>query len=110
MRAQGYFSLDDLSYAVFESNGKLSPLANPDSGAKSPSVPLLLINQGKINQKNINLIKDDEKNVKQFVKENGATLKQTEVLTIDGNGRAYFKVKNQKYRIVNYPLKGGVQW
>ena len=110
MRAQGYFSLDDLSYAVFESNGKLSPLENPDSGAKSPSVPLLLINQGKINQKNISLIKDDEKNVKQFVKENGATLKQTEVLTIDGNGRAYFKVKNQKYRILSYPLKGGVQW
>lgn len=110
MRALGYFSLDDLSYAIFESNGKLSPLENPEKNDASPSVPLLLVNEGKLNLKNISLIKDDKDRVEQFVKNNGAKLKSTEILTVDGNGRAYFKQQNQKYRILDYPLKGGVKW
>lgn len=110
MRAQGYFSLDDLSYAIFESNGKLSPLENSERGASSPSVPLLLINEGKINLKNASLMHEDKEKVEKFIKDNGEKLEHTEILTVDGNGRAYFKLKNQKYRILNYPLKGGVKW
>ena len=30
MRSSGYFSLDDVEYAIFESNGKLSPMENND--------------------------------------------------------------------------------
>ena len=110
MRALGYFSLDDLSYAIFESNGKLSPLENDNKNNLSPSVPLLLVNEGKINQKNINLIHDQKSSVKEFLNSNGTKLELTEVLTVDGNGRAYLKTKNQKYRILDYPLKDGVKW
>ena len=46
MRALGYFSLDDLSYAIFESNGKLSPLENPEKIISSPSVHMLIVNDG----------------------------------------------------------------
>ncbi|MBE5753953.1 MAG: DUF421 domain-containing protein [Clostridiales bacterium] len=110
MRSAGYFSLDDVSYAIFESNGKLSTLENPSRESQQKSVPLLIINDGKINSKNVSLIKSDDALVKDFIQKNGCVLKKTEVLTVDGNGRAYLKVKNQSYKILNFELSKGVKW
>ena len=110
MRSQGYFSLDDLSYAIFESNGKLSPLENPERNSTAKSVPLLIVSEGKINKKNIDLIKSDQSSVKNFIDKNGGSLKKTEIMTLDGNGRVYLKNKNQKYKILEFKLKEGVKW
>ena len=110
MRSQGYFSLDDLDYAIFESNGKLSALENTERQETPSSMPILLVNNGKLLGKNLKVIKDDEENLKSFINELGGTLKSTEALTVDGNGRAYFKKKNEKFRILTYPLRQGVKW
>ncbi len=110
MRSQGYFSLDDLDYAIFESNGKLSALENSEREKTPSSMPILLVNNGKLLGKNLKVINDDEENLKSFIKEIGGTLKTTEALTIDGNGRAYFKKKNEKFRILQFPLRQGVKW
>ena len=110
MRAQGYFSLDDLSYAIFESNGKLSPLENPNRENQNCSVPMLIVNDGKIDKKNLELIHSDQNSVVDFIKNNGGTLKSTEILTLDGNGRVYFKSKKQKYKILKFNLQEGVRW
>ena len=109
MRAQGYFSLDDLDYAIFESNGKLSALQNSEKTAEQ-SMPILVINNGKILNKNLRALEDDEDALKEFLKNNGANLKNTEVLTVDGNGRAYLQRKNQKFVIVQYPIKESAKW
>ncbi|MBQ9486160.1 MAG: DUF421 domain-containing protein [Clostridia bacterium] len=112
MRAQGYFSLDDLDYAVFESNGKLSAFENTArKETETPSsFPLLIVNKGKILNKNSAILNDDAAIIKKFLAEHGASLKNTEVLTVDGNGRAYFKKKNEKFKILNYPLKKEITW
>ena len=110
MRSQGYFSLDDLDYAIFESNGKLSALENSERQEASSSMPILLVNNGKLLGKNLKVLKDDEEKIKRFIRDLGGTLKSTEALTVDGNGRAYFKKKNEKFRILTYPLRQGVKW
>ena len=110
MRSQGYFSFDDLSYAIFESNGKLSPLENAQKSEQTNSVALLIIDNGKISKKNLSLIHADEQEVCSYIKSQGATLKKTEVMTIDGNGRVYFKQKGEKYKILHYQLKENVKW
>lgn len=110
MRGAGYFSLDDLSYAIYESNGKLSSLENPNRSGASPSIPLLVIDNGKINDKNLYFIDGEKPNLKEFLKEQNATLKSVEVMTVDGNGRVYFKKKNSKYQILSYPVKESVKW
>ena len=110
MRSQGYFSLDDVDYAIFESNGKLSALESAEREKTPSSMPILIINNGKLLGKNLKVLQDDEEKLKSFVAQNGATLKNTEALTVDGNGRAYLKKKNEKFRILSYPLKHGVQW
>ncbi len=110
MRSQGYFSLDDLDYAIFESNGKLSAFENPERRDAPSSMPILIVDNGKLQVKNIKVLQDEEENVKRFIIDSGATPKTTEVLTVDGNGRAYFKKKNEKFVIARYPLKEGVKW
>ena len=113
MRTQGYFSLDDVDYAVFESNGKLSAMAKPNAisgNSENQSMPLLLVSDGKLNNKNSQLINVCADDVNAFLKRNGTTLKQTEVLTVDGNGRSYVKEKNKKYRILKFELPEGKEW
>ena len=110
MRALGYFSLDDLSYAIFESNGKLSPMENVKREEKPTSLPLLVIDDGKIIKENLSVINSTQSKITEFIERQGAKLKNTEVLTIDGNGRAYFKQKKQKYKILEFALSEGIKW
>lgn len=110
MRTQGYFSLDDLDYAVFESNGKLSGLVNSERTNAPSSLPILLVNNGKINKKNSALIKTTDSELCAFIKDNGGNLKNTEVLTVDGDGRVYVKQKGERFKILTLKLPKGVQW
>ena len=110
MRSAGYFSLDDVEYAIFESNGKLSALQKKEETNYSPSIPLLLVSDGTINKTNLKIIDSNIQEVENFIKQQNVSLKNTEVLTVDGNGRVYFKGKNQKYKILNMPLRENIKW
>lgn len=110
MRALGYFSLDDLNYAIFESNGKLSPMENKDRSALPSSLPLLVVNKGKLIMENLSKLKSSKQEIIDFLDTKNCRLKTTEVLTIDGNGRSYLKPKNKTYFICSYALKEGVKW
>lgn len=109
MRAQGYFSLDDLRYAIFESNGKLSALEN-SSNSKGENIPLLIIDSGKVNKNNLNIINSNEDTLKEYLQTHNSTVKNVEVMTLDGAGRVYLKIKNQKYKILQFQLQEGVKW
>ena len=110
MRSQGYFSLDDLSYAIFESNGKLSSMEKADRDKNNKSVPLLIVNEGKMNGKNLTLMKAEKTDIINFIEKQGSSLNKTEIMTVDGNGRVYLKCKKEKYKIALFPLKEGVKW
>ena len=110
MRSAGYFSLDDLDYAIFESNGKLSALESQNQQSRSRSLPVVLVNDGKISNGNCKLIHTDKQGVLDFLKSKGKNLKSTEVLTVDGDGRAYLKSKNKRFEILQYDLGEKTQW
>ena len=110
LRTAGYFTLDDVSYAIYETNGSLSAMPNSKKTMGNSSIPLLIVAEGKIEHHNLKLIDCDKDNILAFIKMQNSTLKKTEVLTIDGDGRVYFKEKNKKYRITNFKLKEGACW
>ena len=110
LRTQGLFSLDDVDYAVFESNGKLSVMQKQKENSTPTSIPLLIVDDGKINKKNLELIGINHEEITNFLRNNDGKLTQTEVLTIDGNGKSYLKEKNQKYRILKFEIPKGVSW
>ncbi len=110
LRTAGYFTLDDVSYAIYETNGSLSAMPNSKKMDGANSVPLLIVAEGKIEHHNLKLIACNKDEVLQFIKKQNTSLKKTEVLTIDGDGRVYFKEKNKKYRITFFKLKEGACW
>ena len=108
MRSQGYFSLDAVDYAIFEANGKLSALVRTNYENDNPSIPLLLVNEGRVDKSNAEKLKITDGELNEFLLNNDCSLKKTEILTVDGNGRVYFQKSNEKYKILYYKLKDGV--
>ncbi len=110
MRTAGYFSFDDLKYAVFESNGQLSAFENPEKEDSPLSLPVLIVNEGRAVRRNFAVVGTTEEGLKGFLEKIGAKMKTVEVLTVDGNGRGYLKRKNERYEIVRFPLGEGNSW
>lgn len=112
MRNLGYFSLDSVDYAIYESSGKLSAVAKEENKNSSPSsLPVVLVKGGKPFYKNLNVANLTIDDVNKIALKNGVkTIKNVDVLTIDGNGNYYVQQKGKKYQTGNFPLKGGVKW
>ena len=96
MRSLGYFYFDDLKFAIFESNGKLSALEN-DRQSANKDLPYLLVNDGKIVKDNFAKLNVTPESVKEQTRIK--SFKNVEVLTMTSCGRVYLQTKGDKYRI-----------
>ena len=108
LRNTGNFSLDSVFYAIYESNGKLSVLENEQK--ENTGLPLLIVQEGKINKKNLSLVGLDESFVDKQTEKNYCKTADVEVLTLDGSGKIYFKKKNSKYAVYRENLPDGAGW
>ena len=109
MRTQGYFSLDDLDYAIFEANGNLSALAKADKKGSS-SLAILLVSDGKINKPGLEKSRLGRLFVADFLLQRDTPLKDVSVLTVDNTGKIYFQRKNRRYEILSTVLPEEAQW
>ena len=99
LRSSGYFSLDDVEYALYESNGTFSALAKKDKAETPPSIPVLLISEGKFNATNLSLTGRDKEYFLEKLRGQGFNeQKKLLAVTVDGNGRIYAQAKGQKYK------------
>ena len=100
LRSLGYFSFDEVDYAIFESNGKLSALKSKNDS--NQTLPLLLIGDGKI-QKNNFLVRQVTLNeLNEKLDNKLKKIKNVEVLTMDEKGRIYLKMRGKKFEILQY--------
>lgn len=110
MRTQGYFSLDDVDYAIYEANGNLSALEKQKKEGYVPALSVLLISDGKINKSAAENTRLGESFVTDFLKKQNALLKDVAVMTADSNGRIYFQKRGEKYKICRETLPKEAQW
>ena len=111
MRSAGYFSLDDLDYAIFESNGKLSAKEKENYEKNGSGLPLLVICEVKFIENNLSFLRFTHSEILKIINAHGAkNEKPVGVMTIDGGGKTYFQKENEKYEIFNVKLKEGVKW
>ena len=112
MRGLGYFSLDSVDYAIYESNGKLSAVQSENTGEYSPSsLPILLVKGGKPFEKNLQIASLSVNDVISIANKEGISrLKNVDVLTIDGDGKYYIQQDGREYKTGNFALKGGTKW
>ena len=99
LRVEGYFSLDAVDYALYEAEGTFSALPNPNYQTKQNSLPVLLIHDGKIDEKNVALTGRTPSYFLDIVKQHGCKkLKELLVLTVDGNGKVYMQKRGEKFK------------
>ena len=106
LRAAGYFSLDCIDYALYESNGTFSALPKENYEQMQTSLPLVIIDNGKFNGKNLALTGLGQEYFEGILREQGVGKhKNVLVLTADGEGKIYLQEKKEKFRTfrVQYP-------
>lgn len=99
LRSLGYFSFEEVDYAIFESNGKLSALKS-DKRA-SGGLPLLIIDNGKVQKNNLTKLQVDFSELKRLLKDKINNEKNVEILTLNENGKVYLQLKNKPYEVLN---------
>ncbi len=98
IRTAGYFHLDDIKYAIFETNGKLSVIES-ENAEKLTTLPLTLVGNGIKMERTLNKIDAWDILNKTLAKQKIKT-HDIVVLTIDCNGKIYLKQKGKKYQVI----------
>lgn len=116
LRGAGYFSFDEVLFAIMETNGKMSvlpkaqnsPLVKEDMKIKSEenSLPITIISEGKVIKENFEQVKVPEEKIMKYVKNLGISIKKILIFTLDNNGLIYFQEKYKKGKTLNSNLKG----
>ena len=121
IRGNGFFSLDEIQYAIVETNGKITvipkvastPVTIEDLKIVKPENKLLvmLISDGKIMKENLQLAKLDENFLLRQIKKIGeSNIKNILVFTIDNDGNMYIQPKNKPYVTLKTSFEGGDNW
>lgn len=127
IRGNGFFSLDEIQYAIVETNGTINVLSKNDfspvtlgnlkeisngnsfklkniSEIDAPTIPITIIAEGKINKNNLKAASLEENDIKKILeKTKTKNIKNVLILTIDGNGKVYFQAKKGNYQTFTYP-------
>lgn len=109
IRGTGYFNLEEVQYAIMETNGtvnvlpkaEFSPVVNKDLKLKieETSIPVTLVSEGKLMKNNINLAGVDLPFIEKFMKKAGIDkISKVLVLTLNKSGTVYIQEKNKEFK------------
>ena len=100
LRAEGYFSLDTVDYALYEAEGKFSALPKKNYQSLQTSLPVTVIEEGKFNEKNLRLLGKDKGYFLDILRgQDCDNPKNTLVMTVDGDGKVYLQNQGEKYKV-----------
>ena len=100
LRAEGYFSLDVVEYALYEAEGVFSALPKKGYEEMQSSLPIILVDEGKFDEKNVALTEHDKEYFLDVLRWQGCVdLKKVLVMTVDGDGKVYLQEKGKKYKV-----------
>jgi uncharacterized membrane protein YcaP (DUF421 family) len=85
IRGQGYFSIEEVKYAIVETNGKVSVLPNSDANPPS-GIPITLIVNSQYIEDNFALANVDKNAVESILAKSNLTLKNVLLMSKKDNG------------------------
>ena len=101
LRVEGYFALDAIEYALYESEGTFSALPKKNYQAMQSSLPVVIVDEGKFDITNIKQTKRDKTYFLNVLKERGCKReKDALIMTVDGDGKVCLQRKNKKYEVI----------
>ncbi len=102
LRVKGYFSLDAVDYALYEAEGMFSALPKKGYEQMQSSLPVIVIDEGKFEEKNVERTGRDQEYYLSLLKERGCDdLKKVLVMTVDGEGKVYLQITGRKYEVIH---------
>ena len=100
LREKGVLDLEEVQYAILETNGNLSVFPHPkhmpasakDAGIKTSSqfIPMTIISDGYLSRENLKKAGKDRSWVDKVLSQHNATVKTTWLLTVDGQDHILF--------------------
>ena len=113
IRSSGYADLNEIEYAILETNGKLCVVEKwSDPTIETPVLlPSALMIDGKWNEDGMELAGADKKTVTEMLARHGIT-KLSDILYMDvrQNGTVYVSPKYEKCFTDTIEIKGGNNW
>lgn len=111
LRQCNYFNFEQVQYAIIETNGKMSviptsqdaPATAQDVKANNPppTIPVLIVSDGKIVKENFKAVDFSEEKLNLLLKQlNIKKLKQVIVMNLDEDGKLYYQLKGQSYKVI----------
>ncbi len=111
MRQAGFYSLDQVSYAIIETNGKMSiipksasaPLTAQDMKIQNPEakIPHIVVFDGKINTEELQKSNLNREEFNSILQKNKVTnIKNLLIFSIDDNGKVYFQQKGENFQVL----------
>lgn len=94
MRAAEYFSLEEITYGIMETNGQLTVVANKQMENKQQTLPVPIIMEGKWNEENIEGNGFSKQSLQQFLTRERLKVKNIVLLAIDENNRVTLQTRN----------------
>jgi len=99
LRSQQFFSIEQVSYAIVETDGNVSVL--PNEQAQPPkSIPLSLVVEGKLIEANLGISNTGREQIETFLKDRNLTFKNVVLMTTESN-KVFVQPKNEKYFTVD---------
>ena len=115
IRESGFFNIDEVRYAIMETNGKISimptaqntPVTIKDMKIKKEdsSLPLTIISEGKFMDDNLKISKKPAMFYEKLLKnEDIISIKSVLLLTINKDGEIYLQQKDKPYKKLNVEM------
>ncbi len=106
-RSGGYMDVNEIAYAIFETNGNLCVVEKPSKPATEALLPVTLIIDGKFVDKNLPLVGHTQNSITVALRKNGIN-KAKDVLYMDvrQDGTAYVSIKNSNDKTFNLKVEG----
>ena len=105
LREKDVLDLQSVQYAILETNGNLSvfpypkekPASAKDAGVqvRKQSLPITIISDGALIEENLAKAKKDTRWVQKVLSEHQAGIRDTWLLTVDGNDKIFFMKKEE---------------
>lgn len=121
LRGCNYFNLEEILYAIIQTNGSLTvlprapyaPLTAADLGLKKQqaSLPIMIVSKGKLLRNNANMAHIDEKDINNYLKDSQIK-KITDIMlaTINQQGKMYIQPFSGKFEVIQTNYKGDNKW
>lgn len=120
VRGLGYFNLEEVLYAIMQTNGTLTILPrapyaplnanNAKIEVDPASLPVILISEGKFVKENLILAKIEPEFINNTISQNGIEPNNVIFLSINTEGKMYVQPKLGSFKVIETNYKGDSWW